>query len=115
MNNNKTCYRYTGIGARKSGNHTKSQFLAVMNKDSESCAAYYKSLRCKSCKTKKDMSKKLIQKYSKKTSYNISKQFNDKINKVNAKCDKCKKNYTKKCSLKKYIQYSGAVPSKCSW
>jgi len=42
---------------------------------------------------------------SKKTEAKLVKQIN--------KCDRCKNNKTKKCDLKKYIEYSGARVGKC--
>ena len=49
MNKNDICY--TGIGSLKSGNHTKKQYLEVMNKTfKKECPIYIKSLKCKSCK-----------------------------------------------------------------
>ena len=48
MNNN-ICY--TGIGSVKTGNHTKKQFLELMNRNlKKNCSVYIKSLKCKSCK-----------------------------------------------------------------
>lgn len=54
MNKNNICY--TGIGAlKKSGNHTRKQYLEVMNKNlKKDCSLYIKSLKCKSCKKKKN-------------------------------------------------------------
>ena len=111
---NRICY--TGIGARKTGEHTIAQYLAVMDKTSGvDCPAYYESFRCKPCKTKKKMSKKLIQKFSKNPSYKISKKYNDRLNLIHKKCDTCKFKNTRKCTLKKYIRYSGALPGEtCS-
>ena len=49
MNTDNICY--TGVGSIKSGNHTKKQFLNIMNKNSKKeCSIYNKSLKCKSCK-----------------------------------------------------------------
>ena len=45
---------YTGIGAIEDGNHTKKEFLSVMDKTSKKkCSVYIKSLKCKSCKKSK--------------------------------------------------------------
>lgn len=110
---NKICY--TGIGARKSGEHTVAQYLRVMEKTATmDCPSYYKSLQCKSCKTDKELFKQLVKKYKKNPSYKLSKKFGDKLNKSYMKCHKCKNSKTRKCTLKKYIHYSGAVPGKCS-
>ena len=105
---------YTGIGARKSGEHTVAQYLRVMEKTASiDCPNYYKSLQCKSCKKDKELFKQLVKKYKKNPSYKLSKQFGDKLNKSYMKCHKCKNSKTRKCTLKKYIHYSGAVPGKC--
>ena len=54
---------YTGIGARKSGKHTKKQYLDVMNKNfTRSCATYTKTLKCKSCKKMRSMISGLLKK-----------------------------------------------------
>jgi len=46
---------YTGIGAKKSGKHTRKQFLKIMDKRfKKDCSIYTKSMKCKSCKKKKD-------------------------------------------------------------
>ena len=105
---------YTGIGARKTGEHTTAQYLAVMDRTSrKDCPAYYEAFRCKPCKTKKKMSKKLIKKYANNPSYKITKKYNDEFIKMVMKCNTCKNKNTRKCTLKKYIRYSGAVPGTC--
>lgn len=109
---------YTGIGARKSGKHTISQYLKVMDKTSrKDCPAYFKSLQCKSCKKNKAMGTKLIKNYFKNKTYKISKKASIRLYEQYLKCNKCKHKKTKKtktCDLKKYIHYSGAVPGLCS-
>ena len=46
MNTNNICY--TGVGSEKTGNHTKKQYLEVMNKNyKKECSIYIKSLKCK--------------------------------------------------------------------
>ena len=109
---------YTGIGARKSGKHTIAQYLKVMDKTArKDCPAYFKSLQCKSCKTKRELYNKLTKKYIKNKTYKMSKKTGKQLDKLYLKCDKCKHKKTKntqKCNLKKYIHYSGAVPGLCS-
>lgn len=47
---------YTGIGALKSGNHTKKQFLTIMDKTSKKdCPEHIKFVKCKSCQKLKRM------------------------------------------------------------
>ena len=92
---NKTNIRYTGLGAKKDGNHTRKQFLSIMNKNfKKDCSAYIKSLKCNSCKKLNKMLK--TKKFTKQT----IKQLN--------KCTKCKNSNTKPCDLKNYIEFSGA-------
>lgn len=96
---------FTGHGAKKNHNHNKNEFIEVMDKNYESeCGRFFKTKKCKSCKTAKKIRKKLTKSNNKKIS--------NKYEKVNGRCVKCKKNY-KKCSLKKYIEYSGALIGKC--
>ena len=91
MNNN-ICY--TGIGSVKTGNHTKKQFLELMNRNlKKNCSVYIKSLKCKSCKKSIEMNSKEVNQIS--------------------KCKRCKNNKTKKCNLKNYILFSGAEFGKC--
>ena len=119
MNNsedNKICY--TGIGSRKSGNHTEKQYLAVMDKNFEKeCSQYVKSLKCKSCKKSKKMNteiaKKGLKAHLKNKTYKMSKKTEEKLVKQIFKCVKCKKNKTQKCDVKKYIEFSGANQGKC--
>ena len=52
---NKMIY-YTGIGAKKSGRHTKKEYLEMMNKQHlQKCAIYYRSLKCKPCQKSRKM------------------------------------------------------------
>ena len=87
--------RYTGFKARKDGNHTRKQFLSIMDKNfKKDCSTYIKSLTCKSCNKLKKMVK--------------AKNFNNQTMKQLAKCKKCKNTNTKQCDFKKYIEFSGA-------
>ena len=109
---------YTGIGARKSGNHTEKQYLAVMDKNFETeCPVYIKSLKCKSCKQSKKMNteiaKRSLKAQVKNKTYKMSKKTEAKLVKQISKCAKCKKNTTQKCNVKKYIEFSGANQGKC--
>ena len=75
MNTNNICY--TGVGSVKTGNHTKKQYLKVMNKNyKKKCSIYIKSLKCKSCKKSIKMNtkeaKKQINPQLKKKTYNMS-------------------------------------------
>lgn len=109
---------YTGIGSVKSGNHTKKQYLAIMNKQyRRECAAYIKSFKCKSCKKSQDMNtrevvKQLNAKLNHKT-YKLGNKTEQKIVKQMDTCRKCKNNNTKRCNTNNYIKFSGANLGKC--
>ena len=118
---------YDGIGARKTGVHTKTQFLNIMNKISkipwknkymlkQQCAEFLKKKKCKSCK-----------KYSAYLNYELRKDTKNK-NKMQTKrnekrskygenlimkCLSCQTKTTKKCKLKDFIKFSGASIGPC--
>ena len=103
---------YTGIGAIKSGNHTKKQFLKIMNKTSKKdCSVYIKSLKCNSCKINLKNRIKGLQ--LKNKPYKMTNKRERKLLNKKNRCNKCKNNNTKKCNLKKYILYSGAKLGIC--
>jgi len=109
---------YTGIGARKSGKHTKKQYLDVMNKNfTRSCATYTKTLKCKSCKKMRSMIsgllKKSIKASKKKKTYKMSKKSSSKLRNTAYNCKKCQNNKPKQCDLDDYILFSGAVKGEC--
>jgi len=109
---------YTGIGARKSGKHTKKQYLDVMNKNfKKDCATYTKSLRCKSCKKMRTMNRGLLKKSMKASEKNktckMTKKASRKLRNATYNCNKCKNNNLKQCDLDDYILFSGAVKGEC--
>ena len=98
---------YTGIGARKSGNHTKKQYLEVMDKNfKKDCSVYIKSLKCKSCKKLKKIWKTHLKNKTNKMTKKTEKKFGKQMD----LCMKCKKNKTKKCNFEEYVLFSGAEP-----
>jgi hypothetical protein len=110
--NNIICY--TGVGSVKTGNHTKKQYLEVMNKNyKKNCSVYIKSLKCKSCKKRIEMTKKLMNAQLKNKTYKMSNKTEKKLLKQISKCERCKNNKIKKCNLKNYILFSGAEIGKC--
>ena len=118
MNTNSICY--TGDGSVKSGNHTKKQYLEIMNKIyKKKCSIYIKSLKCASCKKSIKLNDKEIKKQLKHQSevknrtYKISKKTEEKLMKQMSKCRRCKHNTTKKCNFNNYILFSGAELGKC--
>lgn len=109
---------YTGIGSQENGNHTRKEFLDVMTKHfKQKCSLYTRSLKCKSCQELKKQSTngvmKQIEAYKKNKTHKISKQNHNSNNKILLKCNKCRKKNTRKCSLKEYIDFSGAEAGKC--
>jgi hypothetical protein len=61
---------YTGTGANKNPQHTKKQFMRIMNQTfTKRCREHKKSLTCKSCKNAKKFSDEI----SKKTLKNMKK------------------------------------------
>ena len=115
---------YTGIGARKSGEHTKKQFLNIMNKKSKIpwknkyltkrvCAEYIQSLKCKSCKKHKRAFRYMLKKSKKYPNYRQSNKHENKNQKLYNKCIKCQTNTKIICDLKDFIKYSGANVGKC--
>jgi hypothetical protein len=117
MNKNNICY--TGVGSiNKTGNHTKTQFIRMMNKTSnKECAVYIKSLKCKSCQKWGDIFRREIKranapKYKNKT-YKRTNKTEKKLKKLESKCEQCQNNNTKKCNLNNYILFSGARLGKC--
>ena len=116
MNTNTICY--TGIGALKSGNHTKKQYLEVMNTNfKKDCSVHMKSLKCKSCKKSREMNtkeaKKQLRAHLKNKTYKMSSQTEQKILSQMNKCKQCKNKNTKKCNLNNYVLFSGANFGKC--
>lgn len=110
---------YTGIGARKNGNHTRKQFLNIMDKKFKlECSKYIKSLLCKSCKKSIKMNTNFAKKSFKyqlkhKVPLKMSKKMETKLLKQINKCNKCKTLNIKPCSFKEYIKYSGAYLGTC--
>ena len=116
MNANNICY--TGVGSVKTGNHTKKQYLEVMNKNyKKKCSIYIKSLKCKSCKKSRKMInnevKKQIRANLKNRTYKMSVGTESKLVKQMNKCKRCKNKNTKKCTFKNYLLFSGAEIGKC--
>ena len=116
MNSNNICY--TGVGSLKTGNHTKKQYLEVMNKNyKKKCSVYIKSLKCKSCKKSIEMNSKEVKKQInaqlKNKTYKMSNKKEKNLLKQLNKCKRCKNNNTKKCNLNNYIIFSGAELGKC--
>ena len=108
---------YTGIGARKSGKHTRKQFLDIMNKTfKQTCAEHEKSLKCVSCKKSRAMLSRETRKqfdFQKKNktdlkTYKISKKIEKKYMKLFNTCKRCKTKNVTLCDFDKYIAFSGA-------
>jgi hypothetical protein len=106
---------YTGIGAKKSGKHTKQEFLNIMNKTrlNESCPSWLGKKNYKPCSIYESMDSKMMQyaiKHDKPYGYNNrSCKSHNKYKREMNKCIKYLKNNKNKCKLDDYIDYSGAV------
>jgi hypothetical protein len=103
---------YTGIGAKKSGKHTKQEFLNIMNKKfKRSCSNFSAQKNYKPCSERKEMEDKMMQyamKHKKPYYYNNRTcKSHNKYKKLINKCIKYSKNY--RCNFDDYIDYSGAV------
>lgn len=111
---------YTGMHAKSSGQHTKKEFLDIMEKNySVLCSTSKKKLSCDPCKQHKKLYAVYVKKllaYTRKggKSYKMPKDLENKIADKWRKCEKCSKKNTKKCSLEEFLEYSGAEPGKCS-
>lgn len=108
---------YTGIGSKKSGNHSVKEFLDIMNKNFNiKCSEFLPDLDYKPCREYKEMNSQtmrynlfhripLFNKKTKKLKTNTSKKYK----KLFKQCTKYKKNTKKrKCNLEEYISFSGA-------
>ena len=109
----KVCY--TGVGSKKNGNYSLKNFFGLMEKNfNKECARFMQSKKCKPCKKMKTMTKKYLKKMKSKnvTSKDLDK-YEKKLDKHILKCEKCKNKSSIKCSLKNYMEYSGAKYGKC--
>ena len=115
---------YTGYGARKDGNHTRKQFLEIMNRSSKIswkknsghryfCEAHLKALKCKSCKQKKNITKYQNRQMRKNPKYEPSKKVFSKQMRIISRCIRCADNNNETCNLKDFIKWSGAIIGKC--
>jgi hypothetical protein len=106
---------YDGVGAKKSGKHTVSEFLKIMNKKYNiECSEFLPDLDYKPCNDYKEMNLNAME-YNRKHNkpilpYNRSKKNEKKYKKLLDKCNKYKKTAKKrKCNLDEYIKFSGAL------
>uniref|UniRef100_A0A6C0HJB2 Uncharacterized protein n=1 Tax=viral metagenome TaxID=1070528 RepID=A0A6C0HJB2_9ZZZZ len=109
---------YTGTGSLKSGNHTKKQYLDVMDKlYREKCAVHTKSLQCKSClkssKMNSEEAKKQIAAQKNNKTYKMSTKTENQLLQQMSKCKQCKTENTKPCNFNDYLRFSGAELGKC--
>ena len=98
---------YTGVGARKSGNHTRKEFMKLMDKKfKRECSGFIKTPHCKSCvkRTRSNAKLKPYQLGGPKGEYSLT---------LFDKCYNCKYKNIKKCNLKEYLLFSGAEVGKC--
>ena len=103
---------YTGRGAKKSGKHTKQEFLTIMNRDNRTgCAYVTANNKYKPCSVRKSMDTKMeayATKHNKIYGFNNrSCKSHNKYKKVMNKCIKYAENYN--CNLDDYVEWSGAI------
>jgi len=106
---------YTGVGALETGNHTTAEFLNVMDTHfGKECPRYVKGLKCKSCKRLKQLFNKEAKalKLAQGKEVVMSKKHQREEKKQSRLCNKCR-NTTRKCNLKSYLKFSGAIKGKC--
>ncbi len=112
------------IQISKDGNHTKKQFLEIMNRSSKIswkknsghryfCEAHLKALKCKSCKQKKNITKYQNRQMRKNPKYEPSKKVFSKQMRIISRCIRCADNNNETCNLKDFIKWSGAIIGKC--
>ena len=100
---------------KKSGKHTKQEFLTIMNKSrlDETCPSWLGKKNYKPCSTYESMDSKMARyaiKHNKPYGYNNrSCKSHNKYKREQKKCIKYLKNNKNKCKLDDYIEYSGAV------
>jgi hypothetical protein len=105
---------YTGIGAKKSGKHTKQEFLNIMNKTKldEFCPSWLGKKNYKPCSTYQNMDNEMEKYAVKYNTYNYNNRScksHNKYKREQKKCIKYLKNNKNKCKLNDYIEYVGAV------
>lgn len=109
---------YTGISARKSGKHTRKQFMNIMKKHfNKQCAEYMKRPKCKSCKKSTEMNskeiRKQIQAFKNKKPYKLTAKKEAELVKQINKCNRCQTKNTRRCNFDNYISFSGAEIGTC--
>jgi hypothetical protein len=105
---------YTGLGAKKDGNHTVDEFLKTMDthfyKDcAEHMSQYISDDNYKPCLKYKELNLKAM-KYNLKHNKPCirSKSTEKKYKNLFNKCLKYKKSRKKRCDLDEYVRFSGA-------
>jgi hypothetical protein len=100
---------YTGIGARKSGNHSTKQFMKIAKSFSKDCTHFIARKKCGVCKKHTRTMMKYLNKGG------VTNAKNEKtLKQLKKKCNACTKKKSRKCNLQNFIEYSGAVPGKCA-
>ena len=103
---------YDGLGAKKSGKHTPKEFIRVMDrhfKDQCSSSHIYDASCSKMMKMQLDFTDARF----KNPKYKLSAGLQAKYGEVSAKCMEVRKTTKpRKCDVKAYVEYSGAVDSR---
>lgn len=101
---------YTGIGANPTGKHNVAEFLKIMNKHfNVECSNYLIEQQYKPCIEQKKMHREFSKKYKKNNAYNRDYKTDEKYILLANKCQSKKtQKKTRKCTLDKFIKFSGA-------
>ncbi len=109
----KVCY--TGVGSKKNGNYSLKKFSNLMEKKfKKDCSRFLRSKKCKPCKKLNKIYVKYLKKMkSKKTTKKDLDKYYKKIDKESLKCEKCKNKNNENCTVKDYMDLTGAKYGKC--
>lgn len=103
---------YTGIGAKKSGKHTPSEFVKIMNKNfGVDCSTLLARRKIPSCKKFSKIVLSRLESIKVNTSKKSSNKNSTKARQLSGDCDRQVRKslkHSKHCDLEEYIKYSGA-------
>ena len=103
---------YTGVGSKKNGNYSLKKFSNLMEKKfKRDCSRFLRSKKCKPCKKLNKIYVKYFKKM-KSTKKDLDKYYK-KIDKQALKCEKCKNKNIVNCSVKDYMDLTGAKYGRC--
>jgi hypothetical protein len=106
---------YTGVGAKKSGKHTITEFVKIMNREfGIACSNNLIDQQYEPCVTRKKMDAVIQAKILKDPNYKMSAKTVQKRTLVANKCTNYKTTTRKRraCTTSEYIKFSGAEKRK---